>query len=169
MVDSTQVFFSSGYAQVLEKRYVLLDTDFISGLHSDEIFLKEFMQAIQPGGCNCLIDPLVSLEFLRDIFIPRLLQQKEEFLNSEYFFPIPDHQEVFKKIKTNAQILSKIYGHKYGHEKKQKGISTVDLLLASRMTKLPDNSLIATGNIQDYPSCIFDLKVMITVCNLKND
>lgn len=137
----------------LKGQYIFFDSDFLGVIFSDPELLKESITLID--GFR-VIDGFTRLEFLRDVWLPEIREKKEEFLNSDIFCPIMEHQELFKQIKENALELSRLYAHENNSGKKG-SVSTVDLLLAGTLMFYP-NSILVTGNKKDFPSCIFDTK-----------
>jgi len=83
---------------------------------------------------------------------------KEKFITqSNVFSPLERNQEMFLKIQERALKISQIYGHKG-----IKGVSTVDLLLGTRLSTHKDNSIIVTANKKYFSKCLFDTLSVIT-------
>ena len=133
--------------------YFYCDGDFLGLLLNDENFLLEVKELF--SGKTFLIDSLTRLEFLRDVYLPKQRKIKEEFLDSIFDEAI-DHQEIYRQIKDNALILSRLYAHKG-----RNGASTVDLMLAARIMLGGYPSFLITGNRKHFPSIIFDTMSVI--------
>lgn len=140
------------------RKYIFIDNDFLGQLFEHDDVFQEFVDLLSDS--TLLIDPYVELEFRRDVFLPRQKTLKEEFVNNSLFEAVPDHQEIYKKVKINALLLSQIYAHQNEH-----GASLTDLFLAGRLMLTPYTSLMITGNRRDFPSCIFD---NVAILNLEN-
>lgn len=141
-------------------RYIFIDSDFLGQLFAYEEILEQFI-ALVPDSL-LIIDPYIELEFRRDVFLPKQRTLKEQFINNALFQPIPEHQEIYKKVKINALLLSQIYAHQNEH-----GSSLVDLFLAGRLMLTSHTSFIITGNRKDFPNCIFDNVAILNIENIK--
>ncbi|MFA6503124.1 MAG: hypothetical protein WCT45_02620 [Candidatus Paceibacterota bacterium] len=137
-------------AEQLKDKYIFLDNDFLGIIFEDEELLKSSLTFID--GYR-VIDGFTRIEFLRDVWLPEIREKKEQFLNSELFFPVSEHQELFKQTRENAIELSRLYAH--NNPGRKGGVSTVDLLLAGTLM-FYRKSILVTGNKKDFPSCIFD-------------
>ncbi|HEX8932461.1 MAG TPA: hypothetical protein VF810_04860, partial [Patescibacteria group bacterium] len=78
---------------------IFIDNDFLGQLFEHEEILKEFLSLL-PNSV-LMIDPYIELEFRRDVFLPKQRLLKEKFINSQLFTPVPDHQEIYKKVQIN--------------------------------------------------------------------
>jgi hypothetical protein len=135
------------------KGYIFLDNDFLGSIFADSELLAHALPVLD--GYR-VIDTFTRLEFLRDVWDPRIRTLKEEFVDSDIFFPsINDHQYIFGMVKANALALSRIYALN-----KRPGASLVDLLLAGTLMLYPD-AVLVTGNKKDFPSFLFDLVAVI--------
>lgn len=130
-------------------RHIFIDNDFLSELFRSKELLIGFINLLPDT--ILVIDPYIEIEFRRDVYLPIQRELKEKFIDLPIFESVPDHQEIYKKVKTNALLLSQIYAHQNEH-----GASLVDLMLAARLMLTANASLIITGNRRDFPSCIFD-------------
>ena len=107
---------------------------------------------------EAIIDPLTRFEFLRDLYDPRQLKIKEQFLAS--FLIATTQAEQVKFIQGNALTISRIYAiRKKEHIAKP---SYVDLMLAARIMGFAKSSILVTGNRKDFPSCLFDIEALIS-------
>jgi len=111
------------------------------------------------------IYPFTEFEFLRDVFTPEIRVLKEQFLASTTFGHIKEemHLKVFPQLFANALLLSKIFAQQNTGKStgNNKGISFVDLLLASLLMFLKDRAILITGNKKDFPSCVFDIVAVL--------
>jgi hypothetical protein len=141
----------------IEGKYIYLDSDFLKVLSEDINFAQNIYKILIKN--YLVIDNLIRLEFLRDIFIPEQKADKEKFINSNFFQQSILHPEVFTKQQENALLLSKIYKQQIRNTKKNTAChsSPVDLLLAARLMLNYVRELLITGNKKDFPSCIFDI------------
>jgi len=137
----------------LRGKYIFFDNDFLGSIFSDPELLKNSLTLID--GYR-VIDGFTRLEFLREVWIPEIREEKEKFLNSDIFSPVIEHQELFRQVRENALELSRLYAHENNGSRKG-SVSIVDLLLAGTLMFYP-NSVLITGNKKDFPSCIFDTK-----------
>lgn len=92
----------------LSGKYLFLDNDFLGAIFADEELLKSSLTLI--NGYR-VIDGFTRLEFLRDVWLPEIREKKEQFLGSDIFFPVAEHQELFKQTRENALELSRLYAH----------------------------------------------------------
>ena len=154
------LFSDKSAPQVLKNSYVLLDTDFLGTIFSDEKCFKESMDLL--GSSQLLVDPLIRFEFLRDIYVPEQRKLREDFIdNKSIFCPTPSHHEIYQKIQHNALILSLIYAHTRSIHRASPSI--VDLYLAGRMMLVHGTYRLITGNTKDCPINIFDLETVINI------
>lgn len=143
-------------------QFILIDNDFLGLIYEN----RELLESISTiaNGKKIYIYPFVEFEFLRDVFLPKIRELKEDFIKSSIFGHIKEekHLKVFSKIFKNALLLSKIYAHKG----KSKGVSFVDLMLASFLVLLKGKAVLMTGNKKDFPSCVFDV---LSILNYEED
>lgn len=141
----------------IEGKYIYLDNDFLRALSENAGFAKNIYKLLIKS--HLVIDNLVRLEFLRDIFIPNQKENKEKFISNNFFEAPALCSETFIKLQENALLLSRIYKHQI--QEKHKNIackaSPVDLLLAARIMLNCEKELLITGNKKDFPSSIFDV------------
>lgn len=142
-------------AIIKEKRIVFIDSDFLSLIYHDADLLKETVALL--AGKQVYLYPFTEFEFLREVFAPQQRVLKEKFIAQPLFGHIKDdyHMKFLPKFLKNALLLSKIYAHQCGNNKKNAS-SFVDLLLASILMYLTNKSVLITGNKKDFPSCVFD-------------
>ena len=150
-----KVFYSHGLD--LNARIVFLDSDFLGILFSSTKVLDSFFGKYP--STQLIIDPLIEFEFIRDVFLPEQYMARKEFLNPNVFIPALDNLQIFKALEDNAINLSRIYKH----QQVKSSSSTVDLFLAARLMHISQyNPLFITGNSKDFPSCVFEVKGIIT-------
>lgn len=141
---------STGLEAALNKRVILLDTDFLSVISKDVSAFDDFRK-LTDGRSQLLIDPFTRFEFLRHAFKVNRRVILEKFLTADdVFIEAVTHPSVFIPILDNALKLSWVYAHK--------GCTTaspIDVLIASR--SISHKSLIITGNRRDFPSFLFNL------------
>lgn len=133
----------------LTGKYIYLDNDFLGAIFEDPQLLVGSLEILKG---YLVIDGHTKLEFLRDVWLPEVRENKEQFIASDAFIPTVEHNELFQKVKQNALELSRIYAHK-----QRKGISLVDLLLAGTIMLYADRAVLVTGNTKDYPTFLFDI------------
>ncbi|MDP3724512.1 MAG: hypothetical protein Q8R11_02635 [bacterium] len=149
-------FYALTPPDCLHGQHVYLDGDFLGMLFSDGQIFQKCISILSKS--PLLIDPLVEIEFLRDIFLPEQFKIKNAFISQPIFLPLARSQEIFLKILENVLVLSKIYAH----QNKSKGVSFVDLFLAATLMKQPQ-SLLITGNKKHFPSTLFDTLGVINI------
>ncbi len=135
----------------LKGKYVFLDNDFLGSLFSDPELLAGSLDILGKESL-LFIDGFTRIEFLRDVWLPEIREQKELFLSSELFSKPMEHQLLYQQVRDNALILSRLYAH--SNPKSKLKVSTVDLLLAGTLM-FYKNSMLVTGNKKDFPSNIF--------------
>lgn len=150
------VFFEESLDEIIGGKSVYLDNDFLSRWLEPEVFT---ILAERLSTSYLTIDPLTRFEFLRDVFLPTERKLKEEFISQEIFFADLNHQEIFAKLQNNALLLSKIYSHK----RQNRGNSLVDYFLAARLIYRNGRALLITGNIKDFPDCVFNVVSTINI------
>lgn len=156
---SSKIFISENFSNNIQGKVAYLDNDFLSELFFDKDLLQLFIE-LTTDHLALVIDPMIEFEFLRSAFIEASI--RHDFIRQELFLPAINHQEIFKKIQSNALLLSNIYAQ----NGISKGVSVVDLLLAGRVMIDPlDRTYILTGNIKHFPSCLFDIEATITKRN----
>jgi hypothetical protein len=139
--------------------YVFIDNDFLGMMYSSPEVLKITISIFNG---KILLDPYTRFEFLRDVFDAKIRANKEIFIDSSIFGSTEDHAEVYKQLKEFAMELSQIYAS----QGKAKGVSLVDLLLASQLLwRSKHRVAILTGNRKDYPFIIFDTVCILNVEN----
>ncbi len=143
-------------AIIKDKRIVFIDNDFLSLIYHDADLLKETVALL--AGKQVYLYPFTEFEFLRDVFAPQQRVLKEKFIAQSLFGHIKEdyHMKFLPKFLKNSLLLSKIYAHQGGNNRKNAS-SFVDLLLASILMYLTDKSILITGNKKDFPSCVFDI------------
>ncbi len=140
---------SIGLEEIINKRRVLLDTDFISTISKDEEAFDDFRK-LTDGKSELLIDPFTRFELLRHVFKVGRRLILEQFLAIDIFIPAETHPTVFLPILENSLKLSWVYAHN--------GCTTaspVDVIVASR--SIFQKALIITGNRRDFPNVLFKL------------
>jgi hypothetical protein len=162
----------------LDKKYVLLDNDFLTSLFHSNDLADSFVNLI-PKGKKVYLYQLTEFEFLRDVFVPKEREIREKFISTDFFGKMKKdkHAEMFNQLYENSILLSKIYAH---NNEKSKS-SFVDLMLASLLMYSGSQLALITGNKRDFPSCVFDtlsvlnyedtggnIRTMSVVCFNKN-
>ncbi len=155
------VIVSNNLSKISEGKYIFLDNDFLGKISEDVDLFNKTISLFSDGYLS--VDPYVIIEFLRDIFVPKILAGKEKFIfNDKIFIPIISHQMIFNKLQQNALLLSKIYKHQQQGARSKCSSSFVDLFLAARIMLYSENSILVTGNKKDFPSSVFDLLGIIS-------
>ncbi len=131
-----------------------MDNDFLSFALNEESFLDKLMELVDNDNV-LVVDYFVRFEFLRDVFIPQQIFIKEDFVSK--FEQSENHSEVIKKLQENAIVLSKIYSHQKQKNNSKNSPSLTDLFLAARLASGLGTTIIATGNIKDFPPFLFDV------------
>ncbi len=144
---------SESLSKIVKDRYILTDTCFLLEQFNNEEFLKVSLRIFSES--YLMVEPLIKLEFLRDIYTPEQIAMREEFISKDIFVPAPLHSDIYKQIHDNALAISKIYGH--NKNKHQANASVVDLILGARMLLTDSSYLLITANVKDFPSILFDL------------
>ena len=145
------LFQSNNLVNSIKGKDIFLDNDFLNELFKSEEFFASLINII--ASSYPIIEPLISFEFLQTVYVPKEINPRVKFLNSELFYPAINHIDIFLKMQENALILSKVYAH----SKQFRNPSAVDLLLAGRiMFSRQKDPYLITGNKKDYPSCVFD-------------
>jgi len=150
------LFLDEKFTEVVKEKYLLVDNDFLGALFNHEELLSK-MQTIFADS-YFVYSNITTFEFLRDIYVPKQRELREQFLSKDIFFPLTEHQEIYTRTQDMALILSKIYSH-HG----LRSPSFVDIFLASRLVSLEERYLLITGNKKDFPSFIFDTKGVLTI------
>lgn len=156
-----KVVGSSSAFSVLKGSEYLLDNNFLSLiLRNVDVFEKfyPYMRESYP-----LLDPLVVIEFLKDLYLESDVELRQKFLSDPVFLRTTNNKELMDKLYENILVLSKIYAH----NKQAKDASIVDLMLAARLMQRASMMLI-TKNKKDFPICIFDIVDVVTCENEKN-
>lgn len=158
-----QLFLPDNFPDVILNTNVVLDTDFLSLLFKNENVLQLFLSSFK--GELLLLDSLSIFEFLRDMYVPEERKKREEFIKLDFFVPMTKNQQQVNQLDENALLLSKLYAHNA-----IKGASFVDLRLAARLLLYAErNYVLITGNKRHFPSCIFDIKCLITAFNSRDE
>ncbi|MDD3003056.1 MAG: hypothetical protein PHS06_04295 [Candidatus Shapirobacteria bacterium] len=147
--------------EILKGKDIYLDNDFLCRLLKDSKFSEEFLKISIKSFLR--IDPLIEFEFYRDLYEPKSLQTRKNFLSSNAFNLIADTSEFFLKIKENALLLSKIY-----KLQNENGASLTDFFLAARIMVSYKNSLLITGNKKHFPSCVFNIEGVVNTEHPQN-
>lgn len=156
-----EIIVSNNLSEISDGKYIFLDNDFLGKISEDVNFFHETINLFSGGYFS--IDPFVVIEFLRDIFIPELLVNKEKFIfNDKIFTPLFLDQGMFNQLQQNALLLSKIYKHQQKKIRTKCSSSFVDLFLAARIMLYSENSILVTGNKKDFPSSVFNLLGIIS-------
>lgn len=147
---------------IVKSRYIVLDNDFLNQIFKNVDFFLKVTEIFKQS--SILLDPLTAFEFNRDVFSPKEIEKRSQFLAAGLFFPTSNHSEIFTTVIRNALLLSKIY--------KKNGCnsdSSIDLLLAGRIMYMrSSNPLLVTGNKKHFPSSIFNTLGVISSENDKN-
>lgn len=146
-----------------EERFLYLDNDFLTFVYKDEVSFASIFETLSKS--VLIVDPLTKFEFLRGMYVPTEKTNMEIFVN-RFRMSLSEKDKIFQNLQKDALNLSLIYSHKG----RTNGVSTVDLLLASRIIQNKEKiPLLITGNRKDFPSFIFDTKAIFNIENSKND
>lgn len=126
---------------------IFLDNDFLSVLFYDVNAFENFETLTKQG--RVYIDRRTRFEFLRDVHLIAQREPKSSFLANQLFSKT-DQPPTTEQVSENALYLSYIYAHK-----KIRGAGYVDLQLAGITSYFP-SSFLVTGNVKDFPECVFD-------------
>lgn len=148
-------FYNPTHISDLRGSYVVLDTNVLNALASDEGFLKQFTSIFNSVYIH--IDPIVELEFLRGSYKQDTYKEKRAILNMSFFYPMMDHQEIYKKVKEYALIIGRIYSY---HNMSQ--VPLGDLLITARLAH-HDRFLFITNDKEDFNSLLFDCKAVVSI------
>lgn len=151
------VIVSENLKEKIKDRYIIADTDFLDRLSKEEDLLSQIKELATNS--PLVVHQYVRFEFIRDSHLPETIKNREAFLNSPFFLPLPsrtkplqtEYYNLVEKMQNNALTISRIFAHK--------GVckpSFVDLMLSGTCFLLTEKALIATGNRKDYPALIFD-------------
>lgn len=162
---------NNNLVSIFGNKDIYLDNDFLCRLQKDQDLTRDFCKLLTHSE-SLKIDSLVEFEFLRDVCNPKQLQLIKEFLSKSFFSFPNDDSNIFKKIKNNAVIISKIYKIKNclpeDRKSKNGGPSISDFFLAARIMTNYNNSLLITGNKRHFPSYLFDVNYVINTENPEN-
>jgi len=153
------IVLSDNISSVLKDRYILLDTCFLSEQLHDEEFLKKSFSLFSES--YLIIEPLVKLEFLRDIFLPGEKFLRKKFIEKDAFIPAPLHADIYQKIFDNALTISRLY--KQNNNRHRATPKLVDLILVARIVLTNFNYLLITRDVNHFPAILFDLVATIVV------
>lgn len=134
---------------------MVLDNNILGVCSTDVDFLTEFKRIFK--NCNQLLDPIVKFEFLKGTQTNTLFKKKENFLEFNEFYNMPDHQDIYKRVYSNALDIARIYSH---HEKPN--IKTGDVLIMARLVLYPDYYFL-TLDKNDFTSLLFDRVGVVTI------
>lgn len=135
-------------------KYIVIDTNILSAIASDRDYYKTFFELFKNN--PIFIDPIVKLEFLRGAYIEKTYKEKSNLLKLDKFYPMVDHQDIYKKVYDTAFNIARIYSHKG-----KPAVPLGDILITARL-EVTRSSLILTEDINDFPTVLFDRLCMIT-------
>lgn len=147
LLNKMTAFYDPSFTKSIEHRKLVVDTNILAICSTDLLFLKSFKAIFEKN--YLLLDPVVRLEFLKGTQTASLFKKKEQFLEFNAFYNMPDHQELFTKVNTNALNIARIYAH---HKTE---IKLGDTLIISRLMLYPDY-LLVTEDKNDYATMLFN-------------
>lgn len=153
---------SEGFKKSLKsKNYVFIDNDALGFMFSD-FEIAKYLQELFSNN-DILLDPLIKIEFLRDIYDPKQMEKRFKFLKPEIFYDVILTKDNFNHSIETSLELSKIFANKNSGGGSRPG--TIDLFFMSRFIKYSDNAHLFTGNSRHFPQEVFDTKGILThVC-----
>ncbi|MBI2074570.1 MAG: hypothetical protein HYT83_01890 [Candidatus Levybacteria bacterium] len=155
------VYYDSLKLGTIKNKYLVLDTNVLSSCSSDVEYYKVFFEIFKAN--PILIDPIVKLEFLRGAYKEQTYKEKNKFLTIEKFFPMADHQDIYKRMYDNAFNIARIYSH-HGRSDVPLG----DILITARFGIYKDDRLFLTEDMNDFLTLLFDRISIITFEKIRN-
>lgn len=150
------VFYNPQDLANISDKYLIVDTNILAFCSTDSEFLGEFLKIFAKN--IRLIDPVVRLEFLRGAQTDSLYQKKSDFLKSNEFYDITDHFDIFKKVRQDAEDISRIYTHFQSPD-----VPLGDLFITARLKHHYKTHLLLTLDQQDFTTLLFDRVATVSI------
>ncbi len=149
-------FYNIPDLEKINRYHLVIDTNIVALCSSDEIFLQSFLEIFKKS--NRLLDPIIKLEFLRGTQTDSLYKKKLKFLEFHEFYDMPDHYEIYNKVKDDTYNIARIYSHH-----KNPDIPLGDLFITSRLKYYSDTHLLITLDQQDFSTLLFDRLAVVSI------
>lgn len=143
------VYFDPTFIKSIGGKYLVLDNNVLTSLVSNADYFETFSKLFSNN--PFLLDPIINLEFLRTAYQKEIFEGKSKFLKLDKFNAMPDHQEIYKKIMSNALKIAQIQS-KNGHGKTPLG----DILIMARLMLCSSDHLFVTLDKDDFTTLLFD-------------
>ncbi len=132
----------------LNQKHILFDSCVVGELFRSPDALKELIELFEKEECILCINDFIKLEFMRIARKKTEYDRLEQFLD-RHFSKLPTIPDIYKE----AFQLASVY-NLCDIGKKQ--ISTTDCLNGVFLSKYPENLLLLTFDLYDYPLEIFN-------------
>lgn len=135
-----------------ETEFIILDTNLLIKSYriSDLDVFADFFDFINNRGLTPIITDTIHFEFIRNAHTKAEMSAREDYLSNilDEGTPIPEDKE----IKQRALDLGNIYSNK----NIEGSPNLVDCFIAANLVQYKEKVILATCDLQDYPTEVFD-------------
>lgn len=134
--------------QVLERKAVLFDTDFLSDVVKNQEQFQEFLYLIADAHATPMITELVRGEFLGGVHDETLRDARDKFLKELKVDPL-HLNPLDKHVDDAVDVINDLCRHK---ERDRLGL--IDAIHIALLKKYKTNLVLVTRNLRDFPTSI---------------
>lgn len=139
---------------LLSNKFLFLDTTFFFDAYPNPTLFVDLLRILKASRTEIVTIPLVRLEFLKGSDLIKDFELKNKFINEIVDAVIPSDPQVIKDL----EQISIIYRRDSSH------LSVTDAMLAASLKRYhPNQSFLLTRNHKDFPTSLFDRKILVPI------
>lgn len=137
---------------LLSNKFLFLDTTFFFDAYPNPTLFVNLLRILKASQTEVVTIPLVRLEFLKGSDLIRDFELKNKFINEIVDAVIPVDPQVIKDLEQVSIVYRKDSSH----------LSVTDAMLAAFLKRY-NPSFLLTRNHKDFPTSLFDRKILIPI------